>query len=74
MSWFGKTSRRQTKEKVLQLSWSLLPWHRQVQLCASLQEAHSAYAPYYGTAEAPAGPVCQGRQKAGQKAWPDRQR
>eukprot|EP00957_Ditylum_brightwellii_P188087 14319737-Ditylum_brightwellii.AAC.1 len=26
--------------------------------CSSLQEARSAHAPYYGTAEALAGPVC----------------
>eukprot|EP00957_Ditylum_brightwellii_P197972 15081906-Ditylum_brightwellii.AAC.1 len=38
------------------------------------QKAHSANAPYHRTAEALAGPVCQGHQKAGQKAQPDRQR
>eukprot|EP00957_Ditylum_brightwellii_P155722 11855462-Ditylum_brightwellii.AAC.1 len=74
MSWFGKTPSRKKEEKVLRLSWSVLPWLGQVQLCAEPQEARSAHAPYHRTAEAPEGPVCQGRQKAGQKARPDRQR
>eukprot|EP00957_Ditylum_brightwellii_P141502 10779301-Ditylum_brightwellii.AAC.2 len=74
MSQFRKTSSRQKKEKVLQVSWSVLPWHGQVQLCAEPQEACSAHALHHGTAEALAGLVCQGRQKAGQKARPDRQK
>eukprot|EP00957_Ditylum_brightwellii_P134604 10262089-Ditylum_brightwellii.AAC.1 len=63
MSRFGKTSSRKKEEIVLQLSWSVLPWQGQVQLCAEPQEARSAHAPYRGTAEALAAPVCQGRQK-----------
>eukprot|EP00957_Ditylum_brightwellii_P161588 12302911-Ditylum_brightwellii.AAC.1 len=38
------------------------------------QEARSAHTLYHRTAEALTGPVCQGRQKAGQKAQADRQR
>eukprot|EP00957_Ditylum_brightwellii_P025434 1923482-Ditylum_brightwellii.AAC.1 len=64
---FKKTLSRNNKEKLLQLSWSMLPWHGQVQLCTELKEARSAHALYHGTAEAPAGLVCQGHQKAGQK-------
>eukprot|EP00957_Ditylum_brightwellii_P107129 8173641-Ditylum_brightwellii.AAC.1 len=40
----------------VRLSWSVLPWHGQVQLCAEPQEARSAHALYHRTAEAPAGP------------------
>eukprot|EP00957_Ditylum_brightwellii_P147149 11204987-Ditylum_brightwellii.AAC.1 len=47
---------------------------RRVRLCSSSHEACSAHALYHGAAEAPVGPVCQGRQKAGQKVWPNRQR
>eukprot|EP00957_Ditylum_brightwellii_P199424 15201490-Ditylum_brightwellii.AAC.1 len=73
-SWFGRISSRKKKEKVLQLSWTVLPWHGQMRLCAEPQETRSAHALHHGTAEALAGLVCQGCQKAGQKLRPDRQR
>eukprot|EP00957_Ditylum_brightwellii_P122276 9324799-Ditylum_brightwellii.AAC.1 len=38
------------------------------------KKAHSANSPYYGATEAPAGPVCEGRRKASQETWPNRQR
>eukprot|EP00957_Ditylum_brightwellii_P037303 2823658-Ditylum_brightwellii.AAC.1 len=73
-SWVRKMSSRKKEEKVLQLSWSVLLWNGQVQLCAEPQESCSAYALYHGSAEAPAGLVCQVCQKVDQKAQPNRQR
>eukprot|EP00957_Ditylum_brightwellii_P158911 12095284-Ditylum_brightwellii.AAC.1 len=45
-----------------------------MQLCASPQEARSAHVPYHRAVEAPAGPVCQGHQKANQDMRPKCQR
>eukprot|EP00957_Ditylum_brightwellii_P189926 14459065-Ditylum_brightwellii.AAC.1 len=63
-------SPRQAKEKVLQLSWSVLPCHGQVQLCTEPQKECAVHTLHCGTAEAPAGPVCEGCQKASQKRGP----